>query len=367
MDILQKLRIVFWFFVIGIWGLFMYQYMARDLNPGKTIYLEKNIFPSTRPGSGAGKVKKIPRPRPAVPREEAAASPSAGRTHFTRPLGTEDIIGVAAQGEDLPLTSEHSREERSDIISIDYDEYPQPPEGFKMKETRHFVIYEEEGVKKDTVARMEELHGNIMLDLLAFSPWTREKKVFVFFCNGPDTYQKLTGRPAWSGGTASLKQRKIYVYNSFEAYSILAHELTHIYFDSFFSPGLAPLWLSEGMAVYIQAQRGRSAPLWLKTNMSKILGGSGYKLDDLMRIETLKGADEDSVRLWYAQCYSVVKFLMKVKAGDAFYKFCENLKNGAPAHSALFRAYGMPYNRIEALEYAWRYDLKTGKISGLYK
>ena len=37
----------------------------------------------------------------------------------------------------------------------------------------------------------------------------------------------------------------------------------------------------------------------------------------------------------------------------------------SPAHQALYQAYGMPYNKLTSLEYAWRYDLKTGKIAGL--
>ena len=103
----------------------------------------------------------------------------------------------------------------------------------------------------------------------------------------------------------------------------------------------------------------------LAQNLKLLESGSGFKLADLVRIENMHGADEDNVRLWYAQSYSVVRFLMKLKAGNAFYIFCKSLREGKPAHQALFQAYGVPYNKLISLEYAWRYDLKTGKISGV--
>ena len=32
---------------------------------------------------------------------------------------------------------------------------------------------------------------------------------------------------------------------------------------------------------------------------------------------------------------------------------------------SLYRAYGMPYNRVKALEYAWRYEITTNRLSRL--
>jgi len=32
---------------------------------------------------------------------------------------------------------------------------------------------------------------------------------------------------------------------------------------------------------------------------------------------------------------------------------------------SLYRAYGMPYNRLKALEYAWRYEITTNRLSRL--
>ena len=163
-----------------------------------------------------------------------------------------------------------------------------------------------------------------------------------------------------------MSRRIVYICESNEAFGILAHELCHMYFDSFFNTSLPnPLWLSEGMATFIQTERGMAPPNWLAYNLAELSDGNGFRLKDLMRIEDTRGASDSSVRIWYAQAYSVVRFLMRIKPGDSFYQFCRMLRDGREVHEAMYRAYGMPFNRVKALEYAWRYDMKTSGITHL--
>ncbi len=345
----------------------MYQYMSEDMSSLKRFKIGKNPFsgpPEPRPT-----LHKYPPPAPYAPEKPKdtknylAGLPGKPKGSMGLVL-TGDVKSIAS----TPLIPEHSTGEKTVITASGDDEsYPTAPPGFAVKVTRHFVIYEEgQEVSEEISETLESLHGNIMLDLVAFSPWTREKKVYIYYLQTGESFRRLTGRPAWSGGTASLAERKIYVYKSDEAFGILAHEMTHIYFDSFFPPSSpSPLWLSEGVATYTQSERGFSTPNWLAQNLKLLEGGSGFKIADLVRIENMRDADEDNVRLWYAQSYSIVRFLMNLKTGDAFYIFCKKLREGKPTHQALYQAYGMPYNKLSSLEYAWRYDLKTGKISGL--
>ncbi len=114
------------------------------------------------------------------------------------------------------------------------------------------------------------------------------------------------------------------------------------------------------MATLVQTERGLAAPNWLKENMEAIRQGKGYGLTEMMTVENTTGADDSSVRLWYTQAYSVVRFLIRAQYRSSFYRFCSHLKEGYPAHEALYRAYGMPFTRVKALEYAWRYDLQSG-------
>ncbi len=369
MDILHKLRILFWFLVTAIWGIFLYQYMSDDLNAVPKIKLSHNTFSNGRKTIIKRKYIERENIQSSEIYTSSAAQQNIKITTETMPTvfqsSSSRIYVDLKEIKDIP--SMHIEREKSNIsqhIPETTDEdAPPPPPGFEMAKTKHFFVYQEEKVEKSLLEDIENLHGNIILDLVAFSPWQRDKRVSIYFAKNPQTYQKLTGRPAWSGGAADSVARKIYLYESEEAFGILAHELTHIYFDSFFDKKINPLWLSEGMAVYIQVERGGSYPRWLKENLEILKNGGGYKVKDLMRIETLEGADDKSVKLWYAQSYSLVLFLMRAKMGDAFYQFCKNMNNGDNVSLALFKAYGAPYNKISSLEVVWRYDLKTGKLS----
>lgn len=370
MDILHKLRVLFWFLVVGIWGIFLYQYISDDLNSLPKIKLSQNPF------SSSGKLQIQKHYIPPGPGHETSVSASSAA--YSVETSSSPVLFVSSSSriyvdardiKDIPAM--HIEKEPATQISADIypdsEEKPESaPDGFAMKVTKHFVIYQEgESVDEVLANDLENLHGNIILDLISFSPWQRDRKVSIYFAKSPSVYQKLTGRPAWSGGAADMGSRKIYLYESEEAFGILAHELTHIYFDSFFENRLSPLWLSEGMAVYIQVERAGSYPRWLKENLEILKNGGGYKVGDIVRIETLEGADDKSVKLWYAQSYSLVLFLMRAKRGDAFYQFCKNLKQGENVSLALFKAYGAPYNKLSSLEVVWRYDLKTGKLSQL--
>ncbi|MEW5951195.1 MAG: hypothetical protein GX447_01720 [Elusimicrobia bacterium] len=364
MDILHKLRVIFWFLVAGLWGLFLYQYISEDLNSLPKIKLSQNPFYSSKTKTAVER-KYIP-PKP----QETETRAKEIQETFSQKISSQTarILIDAKDIKDIPdMHLKNIQEEQVSPKSYyNKSDTPQPIEGFAFVQTDHFFIYQEgDTVDENIVKDLENLHGNIILDLIAFSPWQRENKVHIYFSKNPATYQKLTGRPAWSGGAANMAEKKIYLYESEEAFGILAHELTHIYFDSFFENSPSPLWLSEGMAVYIQVERAGSYPRWLKENLELLKNGGGYKVSDIVKIETLEGADDKSVKLWYAQSYSLVLFLMRAKRGDAFYQFCKYIKQGENVSLALYKAYGSPYNKLSSLEVVWRYDLKTGKLSQL--
>ena len=247
-------------------------------------------------------------------------------------------------------------------------QFPAAPPGFTTAETKHFLIYRERPPIDQTLQdQIENLHGKLMIDLISFSPWTRDAKVLLYFFTSSKTYAKVTGRPEWSGGASSVQNRIIYVLEEEGYMSLVAHEMTHIYFDSFFNTSRPdPLWLSEGMAVFIQTERGDAPPPWLGESLKIISAGGGFKMADLMSITSLSNMKTGDAQIWYAQSYSVVKFMLYMKSGDAFYQFCSALRDGEPFNQALVQAYGMPFDRVAALESVWRYDLKSGgRISKL--
>ncbi len=415
MGIIFRLRVVFWVLVLSLWGLIAQQFLLDQPRAGKRLSPLPNPLAKNAAARGVNFLHKIEQPfvdqeklepipdfTPDDKQDEEKATPEATTAAAPEPLpGTEEPRIAASPGPlpTMPLPPEGARPPVSPQPSVQPEipqarplpqagegprrggegteqaSKPEPalpslsrrrraPRGFHASETRHFLVYDQDQTDPKLLETLESLHGNLMLDLAAFAPWAQDEKATIFLFNTQQAYQKATGRPAWSGGASSLSKRTVYAYKSEELIGILAHELTHIYFDGFFSGGkIDPLWLSEGMATVVQTERGLAPPNWLEANLAELRDGGGFKLKDLMKMESTAGESDDAVRLWYSQSYSVVRFLMRLQHESSFYRFCRLMKDGQEIHQALLQAYGMPYNRRKALEYAWRYDLQNRTLT----
>jgi len=392
MDVLLRLRVLIWVLVISLWGVMVYQYLGEEEKESTAMRPVVNPY-----------VASVPLPLPAVPPPDGAAA-AADKADANAPAApalvaplpaslpgglaadpaanvrpAPDAVGPAAPADrrasPAPVAApapprasaaraprRQWREERSAPLPD-----PPVPPGFQKSVTRHFTVYAEQYPASDRFLELlENLHGNLMLDLAPFSPWASEQKVAVFLFKNQDTYRRVTGRPPWSGGASSVPKRKVYVYESEELPGILAHELTHIYYDSFFIGGTNdPLWLSEGMATLVQVERGLSAPNWLKENLTLLEGGAGLPIETFMSVKTTAGWTDEKVRLWYAQAYSLVRYLIRTQYRSSYYKFSAYLRDGRPPAEALYRAYGAPYTRLRALEIAWRHEISRGSTDRL--
>lgn len=405
MDVLLKLRVLIWVLVISLWGVMVYQYLGED---EKVSSMRPVAY---RPAEATAPAPDIPAPdAPAPPRDDAAApvaatpsvavspplvvpGPSADPTRIisappeaagpappSRDDGNNDddsepVIVLPAprpasparptRVARLPRPSPRSRPARQEDRSIPLPDPPVPP-GFQKSVTRHFNVYSEQYPASDAFLELvENLHGNLMLDLAPFSPWANDQRVSIFLFKNQNTYRRMTGRPAWSGGASSVPKRKVYIFESEELPGILAHELTHIYFDGFFLDGANdPLWLSEGMATLVQVERGLSAPNWLRDNLAILESGGGVPMDEFTAAKTTSGWPDEKVRLWYAQAFSLVRYLIRTQYRSSFYKFAVLLRDGRPTPEALYRAYGAPYTRMRALEIAWRHEISRSPAAG---
>jgi hypothetical protein len=387
MDILIKLRVYLWLMVLSLWGLMIYQFVEDEGGDLPQMHWLSKASPPAAPQGGASPgpaSAQIPSsqlfPKPQEDLLSEPGPPSSGLIA----VGPGDHNGTQSAVASLPrppqpltgpalVTRPDARPPAERPVPEEpaaaSKPLPTPPElptpkGFSKLQTPHFVVFSEgEEISPGFIETIENLHANLMLDLAAFSPWARDERVSIYLFRSQESYRKVTGRPAWSGGASSVKSRKIFLYESDESVGILAHELCHIYFDSFFLGGKSnPLWLSEGMATLVQTERGLSAPNWLKENMALIRKGGGYGLAEMLTVENTTSSDDASVRLWYTQSYSVVRFLIRAQYKSSFLRFCRHLRDGFPIHEALYRAYGMPFNRVKALEYAWRHDLQSGNL-----
>lgn len=302
---------------------------------------------------------------PVIPSADyVGPAPTSGRRGEPAPVAAAPAAPRPAPRpapEAAPARTTRSREDRSSLADMP------TPAGFVRSTSRHFTVFAEQYPASERfIELIESLHSNLMLDLAPFTPWASSERTTIFLFKNQDTYRRVTGRPIWSGGASSVGKRKLYVYESEELPGIVAHELTHIYFDGFFLDGTTdPLWLSEGMATLVQVERGLAAPNWLRENLERLERGEGFPIDDLTSVTSTAGWPDAKVRLWYAQCYSLVRFLIRTQYRSSFYKFAAHLRDGRPAPEALYRAYGAPYTRMVALEHAWRYELSRAQMAKL--
>jgi hypothetical protein len=392
MDVLLRLRVLIWVLVISLWGVMVYQYLGEEekentamrpvVNPYAPPVQPLAPLPEESPSAALEQAQTNAPTSPPLVAANPALNPALASPRVADPAlnvrPAPDAVGPAAPSDrrgpgpvsavgpraarpqpPRPLRRQWREQRESPLPD------PPVPAGFQKSVTRHFNVYAEEFAASDRFLELlENLHGNLMLDLAPFSPWASDQKVSVFLFKNQDTYRRVTGRPPWSGGASSVPKRKVYVYESEELPGILAHELTHIYFDGFFIGGANdPLWLSEGMATLVQVERGLAAPNWLKENLAQLEGGAGLPLETFMEVKTTAGWSDEKVRLWYAQAYSVVRYLIRTQYRSSYYKFSSYLRDGRPMPESLYRAYGAPYTRVRALEIAWRHEIARGPAS----
>lgn len=241
-----------------------------------------------------------------------------------------------------------------------------PPPGFLTGDTFNYLIYREKDPVTPKVKNvLDNIHGNLMLDLTPFTVVIKPSKILVMLFDQKQSYMDYTKRPAWSGASSDLQSDTMYVIEKTGFYALSVHELTHLYFDQYFLPKLSPLWLSEGMAVYMQIYASKQKPSYILKRLKQILDtGKLIPFDEMMSVETLKDYSTDKAEMWYTQAYSLVDYLLNTRSRDEFYKFCTELKNGTPVYQALYRAYGMPFNKVSTLQNVWLHDLQKAYREG---
>ena len=293
-------------------------------------------------------------------KEETPVQRDNAKQEFEKMIvGLKEIAGVAKTPAtnsqavtDVPMPFKHQQGAENKVRWLP------PPPGFLTAETYNYLIYrEQQNIGEKLKKVLEDIHGNLMLDLTPFTLVSKPNKVLVMLFNTRESYMTYTKRPAWSGAASDLQSDTMYVLEGPSFYPLSVHELTHLYFDGYFLPSISPLWLSEGMAVYMQIYATRKKPNWVDPGIRRILAGQYIDLEQMMSMEDLSSLSTDQAELWYTQAFSVVDYLLNSRGRDEFYRFCNELKAGSATYLALYRAYGMPFNKISVLQNVWLYDL----------
>lgn len=245
--------------------------------------------------------------------------------------------------------------------------HAQSEAAWRSDETQHFTIHHENtasslGENNAFERTYEALHPA----LWPLVPWMTQEKVQVYLYAGRESF--LKGRfhpPPWSGGlmSDSAGEKSLAIYEPMDA-AVTAHELTHLYFHTFFDEKSSrpPVWLDEGLAMMLQDDAltmpdpREKGPILLAPAPMKALLNSRPAQD----------APAARVSAWYQQAHSVVRFLRSAHIEGLFPEFCRKLRDGADAETALRDVYG--YADLDAFERAWlkwRPNRPKGQAAGL--
>lgn len=228
-------------------------------------------------------------------------------------------------------------------------------EEWREEKSTHFIVYYKDAPLEfiqETIKTAERCYDEMteILGFTRFDFWLWEKRAKIYIYSDAQDYQRNTGQPSWSGGSANYRDKIIYTYPQAAGFfdSLLPHELGHIIFREFvgFKSNI-PLWSDEGVACYMEkAKRYGSEKIVLEA----IKTNRFIPLDELTKISSVHFMSPDKALLFYAESISIVKFLIYRYEKYKFSDFCRALRDGDSIERALSKNYA--FRNLKELESA---------------
>ncbi len=246
-----------------------------------------------------------------------------------------------------------------------------PATAWHLKASPHFDIYHEAAWAPGSVAlEMERLYGKLRLSVSMFAPWMIREKVRIYIYRSQESY--LSGEfnpPKWSKGLAYFSKKTVVVYDTGDIVklrAVIAHELSHLYFESFYGEGLKypAVWLNEGLAVMMEDLSYEEEGPWSQA-LKYGERDSFSSMESFLRSDPARLDSDKQISYWYLQAYGTVSYLFRPRKRLQFKNFCSLLRKGEPLDAALWKSYRV--NGPGALEGAWVEwldALQSGKQQG---
>ena len=239
---------------------------------------------------------------------------------------------------------------------------------FKRKKSFHFVVYYNNCSQNflDRVIReAESAYTEIAEELRFFreDPWVWDNRAKIFILDSKEDYLKATHMPSWSAGCAYPSKKTVYTYTGsykFFGYTLI-HELTHLVFREIIGESRVPLWLEEGVAIYME--RRKEAYNLVKAVKSLIRKNEIIPFGEVLSLEFRdldkeRGPSEEFrgisfVEKFYLQAFSLVYFLIKEYDMFRFTILLRKIREGYSFSESFSSTYRLLNNR-EKFEREWR-------------
>ncbi|NLO91891.1 MAG: hypothetical protein GX410_07885 [Elusimicrobia bacterium] len=215
-------------------------------------------------------------------------------------------------------------------------------EGWSRKNTSHFTIIHENAMAPQAIAmELEKIYSKLRMHMAAFAPWMDKQKTKVYIYGSQESYQGSSfGPPKWSEALALPASHAVLVYDQNDTDNmrrVLTHELTHVFFGSFFvsNPDALPLWLDEGMATNMEETTyPHRAQALQDADVKSFFPFAAFT-------QNVPGPNDpnDVVTGWYLQAFGTVKYMYGTRTKLQFITYCKKLLAGSTPEQALWEAY----------------------------
>lgn len=220
--------------------------------------------------------------------------------------------------------------------------------------TGHFEVHVEDAVLKGQIEAVAEIaYANILNDLgVKDESEITGGTIKIYVYPSQEAYLQATGRQQWSIGYSEGDAVNL-IQDSKISY-VMPHEISHIILRRYVGGNYPPKWVDEGFAVY---EEEKISDVYVRTVLfRKILlfkQGNYVSMDELSKKDISSEKDLEKVRFWYAQSYSIVKFLIEEHGREKFSRFCTLLAQGTPLESAIQEVYPGEFSGSSDLISKW--------------
>ncbi len=161
-------------------------------------------------------------------------------------------------------------------------------------------------------------------------------------------YVKETGKPSWSEGFADYKNKEIFIVEGEGlAISILPHELSHLFFDSYMGFENADVnWIDEGAATLVQVSYDSEQAISFRNAMASIRNSKQLNIEQLANYKLDEKTPVENINIYYAQTLSLVDYLIKTDSLK-WKAFLESLKSGKSFNDSLVKTYELTPGELE--------------------
>jgi Peptidase MA superfamily len=232
---------------------------------------------------------------------------------------------------------------------------------WQVSKSTHFNIFYKnapEEVLSELSRKAEECYDSIgdQFGFNRFDFWTWDSRARIYLFDSQDEYMQSTQSSSWAGGQVDIGSKLIQTYVDAPGFlqDVLPHELAHIVFVEMvgYNNPAVPLWLQEGVATYQQ----KDIRL-IKGDLAEMIRSGQYLNFEVLNSFQTQGAGEDKVRLFYAEAYSLVNYLITAFGKEEFVEFCRSLRDSRSLAGALNKIYA--FKDFNDFEESWKnYILK---------